>query len=273
MPIPCYPIAQAALCAVARPLRHLARHWANHGVGHGAHHASLHHAVLPHIAAPHAAGPAIMCTRMPGSLLAGPLPGVAAGPAGPGALAGPGSGLAGFTHAGGAGAAAGASSSGTSAVAAGGAGSVFGSNGLAVAASLVAAALIAASVATSTVAQLSKSSLPEQPVSQPVVMASMAPRAMLSPASTAFSPDIPSLGTSVMLAPSPQLSVAIPDLPEQVPKMLAPSTGVSAASMAVSEPASFDLLGLCVLGIVGVREWCGVSQRWFARAKSGAGNT
>ena len=214
-----------------------------------------------------------MCTRMPGPLPAGPLPGVAAGPAGPGALASSGSGLARSSYAGGTGAAAGASSGGTSAVAAEGAGSVFSGSGLAgAAASLAAAALIAAGVVTGMVAKPNQSPLPEQPAFQPIVMASKAPRAMLSPASMAFSPDIPSPGTPVVLVPSLQPSAAVPDLPEQVPEMPALGTDASAASAAVPEPASLDLLGLCVLGIVGAREWGGISQRWFAWAKSGAGD-
>ncbi len=262
---PCYPVAQAVLGAAARPFCHLARHWAGHGVRHGAHHLSVHHAALPHIAAPHAAEPAIMCAKMPGLLPAGPLPAAAAGPASSGALVGPGSGLTGSSYAAGAGGGVGAGSgtafAGASASATAVGGGVFGGSGLAGAAlPLAAAVLIAAGLVTGVMAKPNQSPLPEQLAFQPAAMASMAPLVMPSPTSTVFSPVSPVTavpGAPIMPAVTSQPGMTIPELPEQMPGMLAPSTGASigTGSEAIPEPASLDLLGFCVLGIVAAREW------------------
>lgn len=269
---PCYPVTQAVLGAAARPFRHLARHWAGRGVGHGAHHVSVHHAALPHIAAPHAAGPAIMCAKMPGLLPAGPLSAAAAGPASSGALVGPGSGLTGSSYAAGAGVGVGGGSgtagAGTSVGATAVGGGVFGGSGLAGAASpLVAAALIAAGLVTGVMAKPSQSPLPEQPAFQPAAMASMAPLVIPSPTSTVFSPVSAVPGAPIMTAVTSQPGMTIPELPEQMPGMLAPSTGASigTSSEAIPEPASLDLLGFCVLGIVAAREW---GRRRVARTHS-----
>ncbi len=266
---PCYPIAQAALGAVARPLRHIARHWAGHGVGHGAHHPPVHHAALPHIAAPHAAGPAIMCARMPGLLPAGPLSAAPASPVGSGAIAGPSNGLTGSSQAAGAGSGVGAGSgtavAGTSVSATAAGGGVFGGSGLAgAAAPLAAAVLIAAGLVSGIMARLDQSSVLEQESFHPAVMASMAPQVMPSATSTVFSPVIASPGALAMLAATSQPDMALPDLPEQMPGMLAPSTGTDLE--AVPEPASLDLLGFCVLGVVAAREWGQVSRRWLMLA-------
>ena len=259
----CSPIAQAALGAATRPLRHLARHWAGHGVGRGAHHASIHHAALPHIAAPHAAGPAIMCTKMPGSLPAGRLSGAAASPAGSGAFARPGHGLTNSSYAagaGGVGVASSAAFAGTSASATGVGGAVFGGSGLAGAAlPLTAAALIATGLVAGVMAKPYQSSFLKQKTFQPAVMTSMAPQVMPNPTSTVFSTATTFPGTMAMLATTSQPGMALPELPKQMPEMPAPSTGPGAE--AVPEPASLDLLSFCVLGIVLAREWGRASQR------------
>ena len=261
----CSPIAQAALGAATRPLRHLARHWAGHWVGHGAHHTSIHHAALPHIAAPHAAGPAIMCTKMPGSLPAGPLSGTAASPAGSGAFARPGRRLTASSYAAGAGGVVGTGSStalaGTSVSVTGVGGAVFGGSGLAgVASPLAAAALIAAGLVAGVIARPDQSSFFQQERFQSAVMASMAPQVMPSPTSTVFSTATTFSRTMAMLAAASQPGMALPELPKQMPGMLAPSTGTGAE--AVPEPASLGLLGSCVLVIVLAREWGRASQRW-----------
>ncbi len=248
---PCYPIAQAALGAVVRPLRHTVRHWAHHGTGHGARHVPVHHAAVPHIAAPQAAGPMIACAKMPGSLPAGQLPAAAAGPAGSGAVAGPIGGVAGSGYA--------------------GSGGMFGSAGLAAAAApLAAAALIAAGLVTGAMARPNQPFRFEQPASQPVAMASMTPPVIVKPASNAFSPDLSFPETPVTLAAGPQPSVTTPNLLEQMPEVSASSTGRSAGSdtgsTAVPEPASLALLGFCVVSALAAREWGRASQGRFALA-------
>ncbi len=264
----CSPIAQAALGLPTRPLRHLARHWAGHGVGRGAHHTSVHHAALPHIAAAHTAGPAIMCTKMPGSLPAGTLSGAAARSAGSGALARPGHGLTASSYAagaGGVGAGSGAAFAGTSVSATGVGGGVFGGSGLAgVALPLAAAVLIAAGLVTGVMARPDQSSFLEQRTFQPAVMASMAPQVMPSPTSTVFSPATTFPGTLAMLAATSQPGMALPDFPEQMPGMPAPSTSTGAEN--IPEPASLDLLGFCVFGLVLAREWGQAIQRWSTLA-------
>lgn len=257
---PCSPVAQAALGGATRPLRHLTRHWASHGVGRGAHHTSIHHAALPHIAAPHAVGPAIMCTKMPGSLPAGALSGAAASPAGSGALARPGRRLTNSSYAAGAGVGSGAAIAGTSVSATGAGGGMFGGSGLAgVASPLAAAALIAIGLVTGVMARPFQPSLLEQKTLQPAVMASMAPQVTPSPTSTVFSTATTFPRTLAMLAATSQSGTTLPEMPEQMPGMLAPSTGIGPE--AVPEPASLDLLGICVLGIVLAREWGPASQR------------
>ena len=236
----CYPLPQAALGAVARPLRHLARHWAAQAVGRGVLHGSVHHAVLSHIAAPHAAAPMLTCIRMPGVLPAGPLLAAPAGPAGSGVFAGPGSGLT-------------------------------GSSGLAgAAAPLTAAALIVAGLITGVTAKPDQSAFSEQPAFQPAIMATMAPHVVLSPISTVLSLVSTSSGAPVMLTVMSQPDMAISELPEQMPEMPALGTGAStgAGSTTLPEPASLDLLGSCVLGIVAARERGQASQRWFMRAQA-----
>ena len=266
---PCSPIAQAALGAATRPFRHLARHWAGHGVGRGAHHVSINHAALPHIAAPHAAGPAIMCTKMPGLLPAGPLSATATSPAGSGAFARPGRRLTASSYVAGAGGGVGAGSStalaGTSVSVTGVGGGVFGGSGLAgVASPLAVAALIAAGLVAGVMARPYQSSFLEQKTFQPAVMASMAPQVMPSPTSTVFSTATTFPGTLAMLAATSQPGMALPELPEQMPGLLAPSTGTGAE--AIPEPASLGLLGSCALVIVLAREWGRASQRWSTLA-------
>ena len=278
---PCYPIVQAALGAVARPLRHFARHWAARGVGHGAHPVSLHHAALPHIAAPHAAAPMLACARMPGALPAGPLPAAPAGPVGSGAFAGPGGGVAGSSYAagagGGVGVGSGADFASTAAGATGVGSGVLGSSGLATAAApLAAAALIVAGLVTGVMAKPDQSTFPEQPAFQPAITAIMAPHVMLSPTSTVFSPVTASPSAPFMLAAMSQPDMAIPDLSEQVAGTPAPSTdagtgantgaSAGAGSTALPEPASLGLLGFCVLGIVAARECDQASRRRFTLA-------
>ena len=271
----CYPLPLAALGAVARPLRHLARHWAAQAVGRGVPHGSVHHAVLSHIAAPHAAAPMLTCIRMPGVLPAGPLLAAPAGPAGSGVFAGPGSGLTGSSYAvgtgGGVAAGSGAAFASTSASATGVGGGVLGSSGLAgAAAPLTAAALIVAGLITGVTARPDQSAFSEQPAFQPAIMATMAPHVVLSPISTVLSPVSTSSGAPVMLTVMSQPDMAISELPEQMPEMPALGTGAStgAGSTTLPEPASLDLLGSCVLGIVAARERGQASQRWFMRAQA-----
>ena len=270
---PCYPVAQAALCAVAKPLRHFARHWAARGVGHGVPHGSIHPAALSHIAAPHAAAPMLACTRVPGVLPAGPLPAAPAGPAGSGSFVGSGSRLTGASYAAGTGgsvaAGSGAAFASFSASTTGVGGGVLGSGGLAgAAAPLAAAALIVAGLITGVMAKPDQSAFSKQPAFQPAVMATMAPPVVLSPTSTALSPVTAFPGAPVMLTAMSQPDMAMSELPEQMPEMPALGTGAStgAGSTTPPEPASLDLLGLCVLAIVAAREWGQASQRWSMRA-------
>lgn len=272
----CNPLAQAALGAVARPLRHTARHWSHHGVGHGARHVPVHHAAVTHIAAPQAGGPMIACTKMPGSLSAGSLLAATAGPAGSGAVAGPNGGVVGSGYAGGVGnAGSGAAFAGASAGAIGGGGGMFGSGGLAAAAApLAAAALIAAGLVTGAMAKPNQPFRFEQPAFQPVAMASMTPPVIVRPTSNAFSPDLSFPETLVMLTAGPQPGVTAPDLLEQMPEAPALSTGGGTStgtasdtgSTAVPEPASLALLGFCVLSVMAAREWGRASQGRFALA-------
>ena len=123
---------------------------------------------------------------------------------------------------------------------------------------VAAAALIVAGLITGVMAKPDQSAFPEQPAFQPVIMASMAPHVVLSPASTVLSPVSTSLGTAAMPAAMSQPDMAIPELPEQMPgtpvsstnASIGASTGAStgAGSTALPEPASLDLLGFCVLG-------------------------
>ena len=270
----CYPIAQAAFGAVAKPLRHLARHWAGRGVGHGVPHGSIHHAALSHVAGPHAAAPILACARMPGALPAGPLPAASAGPAGSGVVAGPGSGVTGSTYAAGAGSGVGIGSGAVFASSSSGAtgnySSVFGSGGLiGAAAPLAATALIAAGIVTGVMAKPDQSIFPEHSRFQPAIMASVAPHVLLSPTSTVLSPVIASSGVPVMLTAMSQPDMAIPELSEQMAGTPAPSTNAStgAGSTALPEPASLSLLGFSVLGIVAAREWGMVQRRVTAGAE------
>ena len=269
----CYSLPQAALGAVARPLRHLVRHWATQGVGHGVPHGSIHPAALSHIAAPHADAPLLACTRVPDVLPAGPLPAAPAGPAGSGSFVGSGSGLTDSSYAvgtgGSVGAGSGAAFASSSAGATGFGGGVLASSGLAgAAAPLAAAALIAAGLVTGLMAKPDQSIFSSQPAFQPAIMATMAPHLVLSPTSTVLSPVSTSPGAPVMLTAMSQPDMAISELPEQMPGMPALGTEAStgAGSTTLPEPASLDLLGLCVLAIVAAREWGQASQRWSMRA-------
>ncbi len=75
-----------------------------------------------------------------------------------------------------------------------------------------------------------QSSFPEQHAFQPAVMATMAAHVMPSPTSKVLSPVTTSPGAPFMLAATSQQGFVIP------------------------EPASLDLLGFCVLGIVAARK-------------------
>ena len=76
----CYPVAQAALAAVARPFRYVVHHVPLRGIGHHAHNAAAQPG-LAGAASSHAGTMPLMCAQAPGGLLpAGPIPG-AYGPA------------------------------------------------------------------------------------------------------------------------------------------------------------------------------------------------